>query len=132
MGQDQTADVDILIVGAGVTGIYQLWLAREAGYSVQMLEQGTAAAVSLAPRQDISMADQLDVAHPLNSHHADERTVGHATPESHSCRELLIKLVRRHVGLLPAVRRDHVPVGLGCAVDDLKDPRAFQIMTRAN
>jgi cation diffusion facilitator CzcD-associated flavoprotein CzcO len=34
------ADVDVLIVGAGVTGIYQLYLAREAGYSVQLVEQG--------------------------------------------------------------------------------------------
>ena len=41
MGSDQDADVDILIVGAGVTGIYQLYRAREAGYSVQMVEQGT-------------------------------------------------------------------------------------------
>ena len=37
MSSDQTADVDILIVGAGVTGIYQLYLAREAGYSVQVV-----------------------------------------------------------------------------------------------
>lgn len=34
-------DVDLLIVGAGVTGIYQMYLAREAGFSVQMLEAGT-------------------------------------------------------------------------------------------
>lgn len=26
-------DVDVLIVGAGVTGIYQLWRAREDGFS---------------------------------------------------------------------------------------------------
>ena len=41
MGSDQDADVDILIVGAGVTGIYQLYRAREAGYSVQMVEAGS-------------------------------------------------------------------------------------------
>ena len=40
MGTDRDADVDILIVGAGVTGIYQLYLAREAGYSAQVVEQG--------------------------------------------------------------------------------------------
>lgn len=32
--------VDVLIVGAGVTGIYQLYRAREAGFSVQLLEAG--------------------------------------------------------------------------------------------
>jgi len=41
MGSDQDADVDILIVGAGVTGIYQLYLAREAGYSVRLVEAGS-------------------------------------------------------------------------------------------
>jgi cation diffusion facilitator CzcD-associated flavoprotein CzcO len=41
MGSDQEADVDVLIVGAGVTGIYQLYLAREAGYSVRMVEAGS-------------------------------------------------------------------------------------------
>jgi cation diffusion facilitator CzcD-associated flavoprotein CzcO len=35
-----TPDVDIVIVGAGVLGINQLWLARQSGYSVRMLEQG--------------------------------------------------------------------------------------------
>src|SRR5260370_24092484 len=38
-GQDDT--VDILIVGAGVMGLYQLYRAYEAGYSVQMVEAGT-------------------------------------------------------------------------------------------
>ncbi len=38
---DRDEIVDILIVGAGVMGIYQLYLAREAGYSVQMVEAGS-------------------------------------------------------------------------------------------
>jgi cation diffusion facilitator CzcD-associated flavoprotein CzcO len=32
--------VDVLVIGAGITGIYQLYLAREAGFSVQLLEAG--------------------------------------------------------------------------------------------
>ncbi len=35
------ADVDVLIVGAGITGIYQLYRAREAGFTVQLLEAGS-------------------------------------------------------------------------------------------
>lgn len=31
-------DVDVLVVGAGVTGIYQLYRAREAGFSVEAVE----------------------------------------------------------------------------------------------
>src|SRR3984957_3082703 len=34
------ADVDVLVVGGGITGIYQLYLAREAGFPVQLLEAG--------------------------------------------------------------------------------------------
>ena len=33
-------DVDVLIVGAGITGIYQLYRAKEAGFSVQLFEAG--------------------------------------------------------------------------------------------
>src|SRR4249920_1039456 len=33
-------DVDVLVVGAGITGIYQLYRAREAGFSAQLLEAG--------------------------------------------------------------------------------------------
>ena len=44
MGTDEparlAADVDVLVVGAGITGIYQLYRAREAGFSVQLLEAG--------------------------------------------------------------------------------------------
>jgi len=34
------ADVDVLVVGAGISGIYQLYRAREAGFSVLALEAG--------------------------------------------------------------------------------------------
>jgi cation diffusion facilitator CzcD-associated flavoprotein CzcO len=34
------ADIDVLVVGAGITGIYQLYRAREAGFSVQLVEAG--------------------------------------------------------------------------------------------
>jgi cation diffusion facilitator CzcD-associated flavoprotein CzcO len=34
------AEVDVLVVGAGITGIYQLYRAREAGFSVRLLEAG--------------------------------------------------------------------------------------------
>ena len=38
---EASAVVDVLVVGAGVIGIYQLYLAKQAGYSVAMLEAGT-------------------------------------------------------------------------------------------
>jgi len=35
-----SVDVDVLVVGAGITGIYQLYTTREAGFSVRLLEAG--------------------------------------------------------------------------------------------
>ena len=34
------ADVDVLVVGAGITGIYQLYRAREAGFTATLVEAG--------------------------------------------------------------------------------------------
>ncbi len=39
-GRASTGTVDVLVVGAGITGIYQLYRAREAGFSVELLESG--------------------------------------------------------------------------------------------
>ncbi|MFC4499542.1 MULTISPECIES: flavin-containing monooxygenase [Streptomyces] len=36
-----SAWTDVLVIGAGVTGIYQLYLAREAGFSARLIEAGT-------------------------------------------------------------------------------------------
>src|SRR5262245_59980292 len=33
-------ELEVLVIGAGVTGIYQLHLAREAGFSVKLIEAG--------------------------------------------------------------------------------------------
>ena len=34
------ADIDVLVIGAGITGIYQLYRALDAGFSAQLLEAG--------------------------------------------------------------------------------------------
>ena len=38
--RQRAADVDVLIVGAGITGIYQLYRACEAGFTATLLEAG--------------------------------------------------------------------------------------------
>ncbi len=37
-GPDQ---VDVLVIGAGIVGVYELYRAREAGWSVRLFEQGS-------------------------------------------------------------------------------------------
>src|SRR5579862_5981360 len=39
-GQQPATDVDVLVVGAGITGIYQLYRALEAGFSALLVEAG--------------------------------------------------------------------------------------------
>jgi len=39
-GHPTAADVEVLVVGGGITGIYQLYSAREAGFTAQLLEAG--------------------------------------------------------------------------------------------
>jgi len=40
-GTDDALDAEVIIMGAGVTGIYQLYLLREAGFDVRLVEAGT-------------------------------------------------------------------------------------------
>jgi cation diffusion facilitator CzcD-associated flavoprotein CzcO len=40
MTSPEPAETDVLVVGAGITGIYQLYRAREAGFSAQLVEAG--------------------------------------------------------------------------------------------
>ena len=40
-GQAGRAHVDVVVVGAGILGIYQLYVADRAGYTVALLEQGS-------------------------------------------------------------------------------------------
>jgi cation diffusion facilitator CzcD-associated flavoprotein CzcO len=40
-GRTREPEVDVVIVGAGILGLYQLYRAREAGFSARLLEAGT-------------------------------------------------------------------------------------------
>jgi cation diffusion facilitator CzcD-associated flavoprotein CzcO len=40
MGEESGEEFDVLVVGAGITGIQQLYRAREAGFTVRLLEAG--------------------------------------------------------------------------------------------
>ena len=42
----RSRDIDVIVVGAGILGIYQLYRAREEGFSVAMFEQGGVSAAS--------------------------------------------------------------------------------------
>jgi hypothetical protein len=70
-----------------------------------MPKQSAANAAPLAARQDISVTNEIDVAHRLEAHHACQPAVLLITPEHDTGGDLAIELVPRHVGLVPPIGR---------------------------
>ena len=66
----------------------------------------------------VGMADQGHVLHVLDAHHPHQSSFLLHAPEHHARVHLMAQLLPGHVGLLPAVRGDHIAVGLGRVVDD--------------
>src|SRR5271157_876622 len=71
------------------------------------------------------MADQRDVFHRLNAHHAGQLAILFETPELHALAHLVAQFLPRHVGFLPAVRWNYALIGLRGVVDDLPDLLEF-------
>ena len=97
-----------------------------------MLEQRAADAAPLAAGRDVCVADQVDVAHGLDAHDAQQRAVGLVAPERHPGGDLAVELVRRHVRLVPAIGGDHSAIRLGGLVHDREDRGALVVAAGAN
>jgi hypothetical protein len=78
------------------------------------------------------VTNEIDVAHRLVAHHADQRPVLLIAPEHDSGGDLGIELVLRHVGFVPPVGRDYSAISLSGSVDDCEDGGALVITTAAD
>ena len=58
--RSSAAEVDVLVVGAGITGVYQLYRAREAGFSVALLEAGDSSTQDSESDVDETCADTFE------------------------------------------------------------------------
>jgi hypothetical protein len=94
-----------------------------------VLKERATDAKSLTARQDIRVADQIDVAYRLDPHHADQGSVGFVSPERDAGSDLLMELGLRHVGLVPSVSGDDAPIGSSRSIDDLEDRLPLIITT---
>ena len=94
---------------------------RSPGRAAESLEQRAPDAAPLVARRDVGVADQVDVVHGLDSHHADQLAVGLVPPELHAGFDLAVELLARHIRLVPAVARDHAAIGLGRGIHDPED-----------
>src|SRR5919109_609999 len=68
----------------------------------------------------------------LDAHYAKQLAVALVPPEHNSGGDLAVELVRRHVGLVPAIGRDHAAIGLGGGVDDCEDRLTLIISAAAD
>jgi hypothetical protein len=78
------------------------------------------------------VADQVDVAPPLDAHHTDEPSSVGVPPERDALLELTLELGGAHVGLVPAVLGDDAAVRRRCLVDDRENGAALVVAARAD
>ena len=94
-----------------------------------MRDQLRADAAALLAGQDVGVADQVDVSHRLDTHHAEQHAIHFITPEFDPGGDLAVELPRRHVWLVPAIVGNHAPVRLGSGLDDREYRRALVVAT---
>src|SRR5262249_15061097 len=97
----------------------------------QMLKKLAADAAALHCRDNISMADKVNVAHVLQSHDTGEAAAILVAPELDAGGAFAVELRAWHVRLVPAVGRDHSAIGLGGGIDDGKNVVALVLATAA-
>src|SRR6266851_3911541 len=78
------------------------------------------------------MTDQIGIAHRLNAHYADQRTLRLITPERDPGGDLAVELTQRHVRLVPTIFGDYTAISLGGGIDDPQDCCALVITARSD
>jgi hypothetical protein len=86
----------------------------------------------LVHRAHIGMPDQCNVTNLLRSHHADQSVRFLPSPETYPVRDLPPQCCRRHVRIVPAVRRNHAPIGFRSLADHGLYRRKIRIGTAAD
>src|SRR5262245_60186380 len=75
------------------------------------------------------MANEINVEHGLQSHHAKEASPSCMPPEQHASGNLVVELLPPHVGLVPSVGRDDTAVGIGRSIHDGQYGSALVVTT---
>ena len=98
----------------------------------EMGQQAGAHPLALSGRVHVGVADQGDVLEVLAPHHSHQARFSLVAPEVDPRGHLGPELRLGHIGLVPAIRRDHPFIGQGGLVDDLQGPVNFIILERPN
>lgn len=78
------------------------------------------------------MADQINILHPLDAHHGDQPAIRLVAPKSYPGGNFIPKLLRRHVGIVPAISGDNTMIRRGGGIDDLDYHRMLVITTSSD
>src|SRR5437773_3403284 len=97
-----------------------------------MIDEGATHTTSLLPAQDIGVSNEVDVAHVLDSHHADQFSVDFVAPEPDAIGDLVIELLDGHVRLMPVVMWDRFTIRLSSLIHDRENPIALIAAAKSN
>src|SRR6478752_3751397 len=97
-----------------------------------MLDERAAHTTPLLFSEHVSVSNEVDVAHVLDSHYADQLAVHFVAPELDAFRDLLIELVERHVRFVPAIGRNRLAICLSSLIYNREDPIALIAATKSN
>ena len=89
-------------------------------------------AATLIARANVGMADEINIAYWLNTHHADHIALAVTGPEGNSRGNLRIQLQQAPIRVVPSIRRNDAAVRFGCCIDNLRNDRAFVFTARTD
>src|SRR5581483_4402317 len=97
-----------------------------------MADECCAYAATLIARTNIGMADEINIAYWLNTHHADHVAPAVTGPKGNSGGNLRVQLQQAHIGVVPSIRRNDAAVRFRCCIDNLTNYRAFIFTARTD
>src|SRR5450631_4534006 len=97
-----------------------------------MADESCTYAATLIARTNVGVANEVDIAYWLNTHHADNVARSLVGPKDNSRGELRIQLQQAHIRVVPSVRRNDATIRFGPCIDNLRYSRAFVVPARAD
>src|SRR5580698_7100282 len=97
-----------------------------------MADECRAYAATLIAWSNVGMADEINIAYWLNTHHADYVALAVIGPKGDSRGNFRIQLQQTHIGVVPSIGWNDASVGFGRCIDNLRNYQAFVFAARAD
>src|SRR6267154_528369 len=97
-----------------------------------MSQQVSSNAAILASGKNIGVADEGNVLHLLNAHHARQHLSLRIAPEHNTIIDFMSQFLPRHIRFRPTIRRNDPLISLRAVVDDAPNQFEIELVTPAN